>query len=402
MKKLFRISTIPLSLNILLKGQLRYLNQFYNVTAISGSGADLNEVREREGVKTEAIEMAREISLLKDLVALFQLYRYFKREKPDIVHSITPKAGLLSMIAARLAGVPVRMHTFTGLIFPYKNGLLKMLLIQMDRLLANSATHIYPEGKGVKEDLERYRISRKPLKILAHGNVNGIDTSYFDPDQIAANEQEQLRLQLGLAEDDFVFIFVGRLVRDKGINELVAAFKNLQSIFNTKNNGTPSIHTQHPASKLLLVGPLEQDLDPLEAESLAEIETNPHIISVGFQAEVRPYFALSSALVFPSYREGFPNVVLQSLAMNLPAIVTDINGCNEIIILGENGLLIPVKDNKALQSAMSLIFTDTELYQRLKNNTRQSIFLYEQKAVWEALLEEYRLVTGAEEESGKK
>lgn len=402
MKKLFRISTIPLSLNILLKGQLRYLNKFYDVTAISGSGADLNEVREREGVKTEAIEMAREISLLKDLVALFQLYRYFKREKPDIVHSITPKAGLLSMIAARLAGVPVRMHTFTGLIFPYKNGLLKMLLIQMDRLLANSATHIYPEGKGVKEDLERYRISRKPLKILAHGNVNGIDTSYFDPDQIAMNDQEKLRLQLGLAEDDFVFIFVGRLVRDKGVNELVAAFKNLQAVA-TKNNEIPSIHTQHPASntphpasKLLLVGPLEQDLDPLDSETLSEIETNPHIISLGFQAEVRPYFALSNALVFPSYREGFPNVVLQSLAMNLPAIVTDINGCNEIITPGENGLLIPVKDTKALQSAMSLIFTDTELCQRLKNNTRQSIFLYEQQIVWEALVEEYRLVAGGE------
>lgn len=423
MKKLFRISTIPLSLNILLKGQLRYLDQFFDVTAISGSGDDLNEVREREGVKTEAIEMVREISLLRDLVALFQLYSYFKREKPDIVHSITPKAGLLSMIAARLAGVPVRMHTFTGLIFPYKNGLLKMLLIQMDRLLANSATHIYPEGKGVKEDLERYRISRKPLKILAHGNVNGINTSYFDPDQIAANEQEQLRLQLGLAEDDFVFIFVGRLVRDKGINELVAAFKNLQSNLNTKNNETTLIQTQnstshtqhpaptiqhpsprihHPASKLLLVGPLEQELDPLEAETLAEIESNPHIISVGFQAEVRPYFALSNALVFPSYREGFPNVVLQSLAMNLPAIVTDINGCNEIITAGENGLLIPVKDTKALQSAMSLIFTDTELYHRLKNNTRKSIFLYEQQTVWEALVEEYRLVVRGEEESSKK
>ena len=292
-----------------------------------------------------------------------------------------------------------------------------MLLIQMDRILANSATHIYPEGKGVKEDLEQYRISRKPLKILAHGNVNGIDTSYFDPDQIATTEQEQLRLQLGLAEDDFVFIFVGRLVRDKGINELVAAFKNLQSILAAKNNETPLIQTQnspsytqhpaptilppspsihHPVSKLLLVGPLEQDLDPLESETLAEIESNPHIISVGFQAEVRPYFALSNALVFPSYREGFPNVVLQSLAMNLPAIVTDINGCNEIITPGGNGLLIPVKDTKALQSAMSLIFTDTELCQRLKNNTRQSIFLYEQQIVWEALVEEYRLVAGGE------
>ncbi|QBO58370.1 glycosyltransferase family 4 protein [Chryseobacterium salivictor] len=389
MKKLFRISTIPMSLNLLLKGQLRYLNQFYEVTAISGAGSDLEEVKEREGVKVEAVEMSREISILKDLVALVQLYRLFKKEKPDIVHSITPKAGLLSMMAARLAGVPVRMHTFTGLIFPYKKGLLKFILIWMDRLLANSATHIYPEGKGVQEDLERYRISRKPLKILAHGNVNGIDTSYFNPETIAESGQENLRRQLGLSEEDFVFIFVGRLVRDKGINELVAAFKNLAS--------TPlSDHASDAlrSLKLLLVGPLEQELDPLEPGTLKEIETNPHIISVGFQTEVRPYFALSDALVFPSYREGFPNVVLQSLAMELPAIVTDINGCNEIITPGENGLIIPVKNTEALQTAMEALYTDTSLYQSLKNKTRKSIFLYEQKAVWEALVVEYRLVEG--------
>lgn len=373
-----------MSLNLLLKGQLRYLNQFYDVTAISGSGSDLEEVREREGVKVEAIEMSREISILKDLVALFQLYRFFKKEKPDIVHSITPKAGLLSMMAARLAGVPVRMHTFTGLIFPYKKGLLKFILIWMDRLLANSATHIYPEGKGVKEDLERYRISRKPLKILAHGNVNGIDTSYFNHETIEESDQENLRLQLGLSEEDFVFIFVGRLVRDKGINELVTAFKNLNLNLNLN------------LPKLLLLGPLEHDLDPLEAETLKEIETNPHIVSVGFQAEVRPYFALSDALVFPSYREGFPNVVLQSLAMELPAIVTDINGCNEIITSGENGLIIPVKNTEALQTGMEALYTDTTLYQTLKNKTRKSIFLYEQKAVWEALVVEYRLVEGGE------
>ncbi|WHF51449.1 glycosyltransferase family 4 protein [Chryseobacterium gotjawalense] len=390
MKKLFRISTIPMSLNLLLKGQLRYLNQFYEVTVISGAGSDLEEVREREGVKVEAIEMSREISILKDLVALFQLYRFFKKEKPDIVHSITPKAGLLTMMAARLAGVPVRMHTFTGLIFPYKKGLLKFILIWMDRLLASSATHVYPEGKGVKEDLERYRISRKPLKILAHGNVNGIDTSYFNPETIAESDQENLRLQLGLSEEDFVFIFVGRLVRDKGINELVTAFKNLNVIARRHDEATPTPHNL----KLLLVGPFEQELDPLEAATLKEIETNPHIISVGFQTEVRPYFALSDALVFPSYREGFPNVVLQSLAMELPAIVTDINGCNEIITPGENGLIIPVKNAEVLQAAMEALYTDTSLYQSLKNNTRKSIFLYEQKAVWEALLEEYRLVNG--------
>lgn len=413
-----------MSLNLLLKGQLRYLNQFYDVTAISGSGQDLEEVRIREKVKTHEIEMEREISPLKDVIALIKLYRYFKQEKPEIVHSITPKAGLLSMLASRAAGVPVRMHTFTGLIFPYKKGIFKKLLIWMDRLLANSATHIYPEGQGVKNDLEQYRITRKPLKILANGNVNGIDPYYFDPSQIPPTDRHNLQHALQIADNDFVFIFVGRLVRDKGINELVAAFKTLQSITAAKNDQpnlvttqhpTPSVQhpasgTQHPTPltsqptstiKLLLVGPLEQDLDPLNQQTLEEIQTNPNIISVGFQAEVRPYFAISDALVFPSYREGFPNVVLQSLGMNLPAIVTNINGCNEIITHGENGLIVPAKNENELQNAMLKLLTDQELYQQLKANTQPSIQPYHQKAVWEALLAEYQLVSD-NKESRKK
>mgnify|MGYP003754351161 CR=1 FL=1 len=380
-----------MSLNLLLKGQLMYLNEFYEVTAISGPGKDLEEVRDREKVKIKAIEMSREISIFKDFNALIKLYRYFKKEKPDIVHSITPKAGLLSMIAARLAGVPVRMHTFTGLIFPYRKGVLKFILIWMDRLLAESATHIYPEGKGVKKDLEHYRITSKPLKIIANGNVNGIDAAYFNTSQVPLFTQENLRNSLGIKENDFVFIFVGRLVRDKGINELVAAFKKI-----TEEHQL-NLHTKQP--KLVLVGPLEQDLDPLKSETLSEIQNNPHIISVGFQAEVRSYFAISNALVFPSYREGFPNVVLQGLAMELPAIVTNINGCNEIISRGKNGIIIAVKEDVALRTAMTQVLNYNYLYDKLKSKTRSSILTYEQKIVWEALLAEYKSV---EEESSKK
>ena len=403
MKKLFRISTVPISLNILLKGQLRYLNEFYEVTAISGSGKDLEEVQKREGVKTHIIEMQREISPLKDLVALYHLYHFFKKEKPDIVHSITPKAGLLSMVAAKLAGVPVRMHTFTGLIFPHKVGVLKYLLIWMDRILASNATHIFPEGQGVKKDLEHYQITRKPLRIISKGNVNGIDTAYFNPNQISLEQQKVLRQELGLTANDFVFVFLGRLVKDKGINELITTFKSLTLKLN-QNTLHPSSIIQQPTTnfhphafpqlKLLLVGPFEKNLDPLFPETLKEIESNPDIISVGFQPDVRPYLAISNALAFPSYREGFPNVVLQSLAMELPAIVTNINGSNEIIIQRKNGLIIPVRDKHALQQAMMELSTSSALYQSLKMATRGSVFPYEQQKVWDALLEEYGLVAG--------
>ena len=379
MKKLFRISTVPMSLNLLLKGQLRYLNQFYDVTAISGAGKDMDEVQNREQVKTQVIEMAREISPFQDLMALYRLYCYFKKEKPDIIHSITPKAGLLSMLAGKFAGVPIRMHTFTGLIFPSKKGIFKTVLIGMDRLLAGCATHIYPEGEGVKEDLIKYRITQKPLKMIANGNVNGIDTAYFNRNEISTNILENLKADLGIEENDFVFIFVGRLVRDKGINELIAAFSNINLNLNLK---------------LLLVGPLEAELDPLLPQTLQEIATNPNIISVGFQKDVRPYFLLSDALVFPSYREGFPNVVLQSLALQVPAIVTDINGSNEIITHGKNGLIVPPKNASELQKAMERLLTDRALRESLRAYSQQSILRFEQKLVWEALLAEYQMIDG--------
>lgn len=376
MIKIFRTSTVPISLNILLKGQLRFLNQFFAVTAVSGDGQDLREVEQREGVRTIPLEMQRKISPLKDLISLIKMYQLLRREKPQIVHSITPKAGLLSMLAAKAAGVPIRMHTFTGLIFPSKTGLMQKLLIMMDRVLCQCATHIYPEGEGVKKDLVKHRITSKPLKIIANGNVNGIDTNYFDTEKISEDEKSELRLALGIRAEDFVFIFIGRLVRDKGINELVKAFSEAEL----------------SNAKLLLVGPRDQD-DPLEAETYAEMDNNPQIISVGFQQDVRKYLAISHALAFPSYREGFPNVVLQAGAMGLPCIVTDISGSNEIVKNGLNGLIVPVKDVQAFQTAMHRLYSDKSLYDVLKSAARGVILQkYRQQIVWEAQLAEYQSI----------
>lgn len=372
--KIIRTSTIPLSLNVLLKGQLKFLNERFNIIGISSNGIELNEVKSREGIKTIAVNMERGISPLKDVISLFQLYIQLKKEKPIIVHSITPKAGLLTMLAGKMAGIPIRMHTFTGLIFPTKTGLLQKLLIKMDQLLCWSATNIYPEGNGVKNDLINYKITSKPLKVLANGNVNGIDLVNFSKSTISVDQLNLLKQELQIAANDFVFIFVGRLVGDKGINELVEAFSKLKS----------------PNAKLLLVGPLETALDPLKEVTLKEIEINKNIISVGFQKDVRPYFAISNALVFPSYREGFPNVVMQAGAMELPSIVSDINGCNEIIIEGENGMIIPVKSSEAVLNAMQQLLEDKEYYNQLKENARPMIqSRYEQSVVWNALLEEY-------------
>jgi glycosyltransferase involved in cell wall biosynthesis len=353
------------------------LNQHFEVVAVSGEDAHLRTVAERELVRVVPLPMQRAIRPFHDLVALWRLYWLFRTERPQIVHSITPKAGLLSMIAAKYARVPIRIHTFTGLIFPSKKGLFQKLLILMDKVLCWHATHIFPEGNGVKQDLEKFKITSKPLKIIANGNVNGIDLDYFNVENVNIEEKQKLKNELNILSEDFVFIFVGRLVGDKGINELIEAFFKLPI----------------PNTKLLLVGPFESELDPLQPETINQINTNPNIISVGFQSDVRPYFAVSDCLVFPSYREGFPNVVMQAGAMGLPSIVTNINGCNEIIVEGENGTIIPVKNVAAIVEAMQKMCSDIAYYKQLQQNARAMIqSRYEQRVVWEALLEEYRRV----------
>lgn len=244
----------------------------------------------------------------------------------------------------------------------------------MDQLLCWAATNIYPEGNGVKQDLINYNITSKPLKVLANGNVNGIDLDFFSPKQISEDQKYQLRNELNFDPQDFVFVFVGRLVGDKGINELVDAFKS----FDNSN------------VKLLLVGPLELKQDPIKEATIKEITNNKNIISVGSKSDVRPYLAISDVLVFPSYREGFPNVVLQAGAMELPCIVTNISGCNEIIEEGKNGIIIPPKNKLAIANAMNFVIENKDKKEFFRKNARSMIeSRYNQKLVWNAILKEY-------------
>ena len=374
MLKLIRTSTIPASLENLLKGQLKMLSKYYNVLAVSSPGDDMETIEEREGVRTIAIPMERRISLIKDFISLIRLIVLFAKERPDMVHSITPKAGLLSMLAAWITRVPVRMHTFTGLVFPTATGKMQKLLIAMDRLTCFCATHINPEGEGVKRDLVNYNITSKPLHIIANGNVNGIDLGYFDRTPEVMEKACSYK-----KEGTFTFCFVGRMVRDKGINELVHSFLRL--------------YQKDERVRLLLVGPFEKELDPVLPEVEEHILHHPGICYMGYQNDVRPFLVASDALVFPSYREGFPNVVIQAGAMGLPAIVTDINGCNEIVLPDLNGVIIPSKDEQALYESIKYFASHQEEGERMAANARPLIASrYEQRIVWNALLDEYKSI----------
>ncbi|MGU9940346.1 glycosyltransferase family 4 protein [Empedobacter brevis] len=376
--KLIRITTIPLSLKVLLRGQLRYMSNYFEVIGVSSNDKELEEVKNEEGIAVVPIEMSRKITPIQDIKSLLKTYNYLKKVQPKIVHTHTPKAGIVGMLAAKLAGVPIRLHTVAGLPLMEATGNKRKILDFVEKLTYSSATKVYPNSQGLYNFiLQNKYTSVDKLKVIGQGSSNGIDTTFFSRLQIPEEKQSQLKKELNIHPDDFVFVFVGRLVGDKGINELIEAFSKLK--------------TQH--LKLLLVGPLESELDPLQGETLNEIETNSNIISVGFQKDVRSYFAIANALVFPSYREGFPNVVMQAGAMELPSIVSDINGCNEIIVEGKNGTIIPVKNTEVLKIAMQKMIEDKNLYHQLKKNARPMIqSRYEQSVVWDALLEEYNLL----------
>lgn len=378
MKKIVRITTVPLSLEKLLEKQLRFMSNYYEVIAVSSDGERLRKVGIAEGVRTHEVGLTRKITPLQDLKAVWQLYRFLKKERPFIVHSHTPKAGIVGMLAAKLAGVPHRLHTVAGLPLLETTGIKRTILTAVERLTYSCATKVYPNSKGLQQIILQGKFcSASKLNVIGEGSSNGIDTEHFSRKSISKAEIESLKAKLNITQDDFVFVFVGRIVGDKGINELVNAFDKISS--ETSN------------VKLLLVGPYEEDLDPLSELTLKRIRENENILSVGYQQEVRLFLAVSHCLVFPSYREGFPNVVMQAGAMELPGIVTDINGCNEIISHEKNGLIVPVKSAEALYLALHRILSDKELYLRLQQHAREAITSrFEQNVIWEALLAEYQ------------
>ena len=370
--KLFRVTTVAISLDILLKGQLKFLNQHFEVTGIACGKDLLQNVKEREGIAVCHVPMKRDISIFYDLFCLFLLFFIFVFKRPHIVHANTPKGSLLSMTAAWAACIPHRIYTVTGLRYQTAVGIKKKILIMMERLTCLFATKVIPEGLGVKQILEHDKITGKELFLVHNGNINGVDTTLFQKTKQLVQEGKRLIPD----ENKFIFLFVGRLVKDKGVEELLTAFGNF--------------HKRHPDSKLVCVGGIEENDSPLSPEALEYLKNGEDIISTGFQKDVKPYMAVADVFVFPSYREGFPNVILQACSMELPVIATDITGSNEIITDGVNGFLVPVKSVAELEEKMELLYKNHQMREKFSKNGREIIERkFKQEEVWNALLDVY-------------
>lgn len=352
-KKIIRTVTVPQSIGFFEDVMIRMKEDGYETLVVTSSGKELEEFKLRNPQeKTIEVQMERHISLTKDIKSLWQMVKVMIKEKPYIVHSMTPKAGLITMVAAWLTGVPVRIHTFTGLVWPTTSGLKRKILMTTDWITCACASHIIPEGQGVLDDLKNHKICHKPMKVLGYGNVKGVDMERFNPARFLWVKKD---------ESKFRFIFVGRLVGDKGINELVDAFLRLNK--------------ECPNTRLTLVGQYEENLDPLKPETLKAIDDNPHIEASGprYGDDLLEEYIKSDCFIMPSYREGFPNTVMEAGAMGLPSVVTDINGSREIIINEVNGLIVRPKDSIALYEAMKRMVIDTSAREKMIANARPLI-----------------------------
>lgn len=375
-KKIIRITTVPGSMSSLLQGQLNYIKKFYNVIGITSPGKAVSDIEEKEGVFVYRVSMTRVISPLKDIKSLISIILILRKEKPYIVHTHTPKAGIIGMLASWIVGVPHRLHTVAGLPLLVAKGRKRKVLNLVEKITYKCATKVYPNSKGLYDIILHEKFTTKEkIKVIGNGSSNGIDTDFFNPSNYTSEDIIRIKKSLCIKDDDHVFLFVGRIVGDKGINELVDAFIRL----NVSN------------VKLLLVGPLESQLDPLKEITLRRINDHPDVLSVGFQKDVRPFFAISDVLVFPSYREGFPNVVMQAASMQLNCIVSDINGCNEIIENGINGWVVPVMSSIAIYEKMCWCLNNRKESKAMGLGSRQIMLeKYERKFVWSRVLEEYK------------
>ena len=378
------VSTVPEVLVWFMGPHIRALSQHYDVTMVtngstgSRSEVDLLSSLLGEHVHYLGLKIVREVSVLDDLSTLIALWRLFRREKFQIVHSITPKAGLLAMVASLLAGVPVRIHWFTGQVWATRKGFGRWLLKVLDRLLAACATHLLADSLAQRKFLiQEGIVCPTQVTVLGEGSVCGVDTVRFQPNRVS---DTKTRAGLGIADTAIVVLYLGRLTIDKGIPELASAFL---------------VAAQRCANlHLILVGPDEGGMRVLVAHVISTVVERVHFVGLTTEPEV--FMAAANFLVLPSYREGFGTSVIEAAACGIPTIGSQIYGLTDAIVDGETGLLVPVGDVAAMADAMIRLAIDQDFrfalgrqaFARVNRDFRQEVLTDALLAYYESCLKQ--------------
>jgi glycosyltransferase involved in cell wall biosynthesis len=366
------VVAVPLTLKAFMLGHMKALAEIADVTVVANFTAE-DEAYPWPGALTRvAVAIARPIAPWRDLRALWALSRLFRQRRFDLVHSLTPKAGLLAMLAGWLAGVPRRLHMFTGQVWVTRTGPMRTLLKSADRLIGRLATHVLTDSASQREFLIAQGIvPARKLSVLAKGSSCGVDTARFRPDAAA---RERVRRSHGIPTDAVVFLYLGRINRDKGLHDLAQAYSRIGS--------------RHPNAHLLLVGPDEDNL--LAALTLAAADNPTRLHSAGYTERPQEYFAAADVCCLPSFREGFPTSMLEAAAAGVPAIGSRIYGITDAVVDGETGLLFEAGNVEQLAQCMHTLAHDAALRAKMGKAARERVLRdYSSAFVTAALLEYY-------------
>jgi glycosyltransferase involved in cell wall biosynthesis len=375
-KTLIRITTVPMAFKVLLAGQPKFMNEHgFNVIMISADGKEAKDLEKDEGCKHVIVPMTRRITPFRDIVSFFRLRKALKKYNPEIVHTHTPKAGLLGMLAARTLGIKIRIHTVGGLPLMIERGFKRRLLMVTEKLTYWGATEVWPNSKSMMNFIINKKMAKPDkLAVIDNGSTNGIDLKKFSKQNLQPGIQKKIEEALPKLTG-LKILCVGRMVKDKGIEELVTVFEKLQH--------------EYPL-QLILVGPFEPHLDPLSSETLDTIINNPAITHISWSDSIEYYMALADIFVHPSHREGFPNVILQAGAMHLPVICSNIPG-NADIIRNENmGLIFAVKNEQDLYDKLKFAIENKEHTAEIADTLFEEVTqLYSRKRIHEVILNTY-------------
>jgi len=381
--RIARVSSVPFFVVTQLKNQIKTLGKFgAKVTVVCSDGPDVAHLNELAGVSCVTIDIPRSISPLRDILALIRLFIFFKREQIIIAHSTTPKAGLLTAIAAGLAGVPIRLHTFTGPRWVNMVGLKRWIVRASDKLVVMLNTRCYTDSLSQWQFLIDERVvAGNRLGAMAACSIAGVDITRFSSGHFSRNDNEIMRQKLQIPVKSQVLLFLGRITVDKGVRELLSAFA--------------SIKHQDNVPHLILVGPFEKNSGAVDNICESEIFKFPNVHAVGYSSYPESYLAIADILCLPSYREGFGTVVIEAAAMSVPTIGTDIDGLSDAVVDGKTGLLVPVRDIEALRRAIEKLLKNKQLRVQMGKAAKlRAQEEFDSEVINKLVVEEYNLLLG--------
>lgn len=340
---------------------MRYMNENgFDVIMVSSEGKEWPDLIKNEGCDHRIVSMARQIAPIQDLKSLWQLYKLFKKEKPDIVHSHTPKAGLLAMLAAKFAGVKIRIHTIAGLRFMTAKGISRRILVFMEKVTGKAAHHVWPNSYSLLNYIRKEKlVNEKKLHVIGAGSSNGVDLNRYSISALRPEKLDEIKKQLKYEEQFCYLLNMGRIVKDKGVDEVLTAFKTL--------------YENNQQLRLILLGSFEDELDPISDTARDILKTHPGIIHIEWSDYAEYYMHLSTIMVHASYREGFPSTLLQAGAMSCPIVCSAIEGSVDIVTHKETGLLFQAGNSCELLEQLQYALTHSEEMKQAASILRQKI-----------------------------